>query len=321
VITSLHPEANVMDAVELGRTGIKLAPMGVGAMSWGYRSPQGYGGADSPADEEQALATLLAAGVTLVDTAEMYGFGRSERRVGELVRDHPDVLVATKYAPLPYRTAGRLRPALDRSRERLQRQRIDLYQVHFAPRFTPIPALMRQLAAAHADGAIRAVGVSNFTAAQLRTAHAALADAGVPLASNQVQYSLLHRAPEVDGVAQACRELGVTLIAYMPLASGALTGKYRADNRPGGIRRMMPFFRAAAFEGLEPVIGLLTEIGRKHDATPAQVALRWVIQQGAVPIPGAKNARQAGGNAAAMRIVLDDAEQDALAAATVAWRR
>jgi len=121
-------------------------------------------------------------------------------------------------------------------------------------------------------------------------AHAALARRGIPLASNQVQYSLLHRRPEVNGVLDTCRELGVTLIAYMPLASGALTGKHTATNRPPGFRRYMSYFRGRTLTVLSDLLRLLDEIGSRYDKTPSQVALRWLIQQESVlPIPGAKN--------------------------------
>jgi aryl-alcohol dehydrogenase-like predicted oxidoreductase len=163
--------------------------------------------------------------------------------------------------------------------------------------------------------------VSNFDARRLRAAHAELARDGIALASNQVQYSLLHRRPEVDGVLEACRELGVLCIAYMPLASGALTGKYDASHRPGGIRRVLPSFRRSNLNALTPVIDLLSAIGAGHDAGPPQVALRWLIQRGAVPIPGAKNAAQTRANVGALRIVLDPAEIDALDATTRRWRR
>jgi aryl-alcohol dehydrogenase-like predicted oxidoreductase len=264
-----------------------------------------------------ALDELLRAGVNLVDTAEMY---RNERRVGELVRGRPEVVLASKYAPWPYRRRGSVLRALDRSLQRLGREQLELYQVHMAPRTMSIPTLLRELAIAQRDGRVRAIGVSNFSAVQTRLAHATLAEQGIPLASNQIQYSLLHRQPETDGVLDACRELGVTIIAYMPLASGALTGTYHGGRRPSGVRRFMPYFRGANLQATRPVIGLLTEIGRAHDVAPATVALRWLIQQGAVPIPGAKNGRQASTNAAALRIELDDAELDALSAATRRWR-
>lgn len=307
-----------MERVELGRTGLKLAPLGVGAMSWGTRSPLAYGGTKDPNAEVEALDQLLEAGVNLVDTAEMY---RNERRVGELVRGRQQIVLATKYAPWPYRRRSSVLRALDRSLERLGRDHVELYQVHMAPRTMSIPTLMRELAIAHRDGRVRAIGVSNFDARQTRQAHAALADEGIPLASNQMQYSLLYRRPETNGVLDTCRELAVTLIAYMPLASGALTGSYHSGNRPGGIRRFMPAFRAGNLDAITPVIGLLTEIGQAHDAAASTVALRWLIQAGTMPIPGAKNARQARANGAALTIKLDDAEMSALSEATHSWRQ
>ena len=304
--------------VELGASGVRVAPLGVGAMSWANHSPLGYGGADSPAEEARALDASLAAGVTLVDTAEAYGRGRSERRVGELAREHAEVVVATKYAPYPFRRADALPGALERSLARLGR--IDLYQFHWVPRFVPVPALLRRLEAAYREGRIGAIGVSNFDAAQLRAAHAELARAGVPLASNQVQYSLVHRAPEVDGVLETCRELGVALIAYSPLGMGALTGKYGPGRRPGGIRRLVPHFRARRIGALVPLLDLLAEIAQHHGATRSQAALRWLIEQGAVPIPAAKNGQQAAANAGALALALEIGELEALSAATTPWR-
>lgn len=310
-----------MDEMELGRSGIKLAPLGVGAMTWATTSRMAYGGTDAR-QAAQALAESISGGVSLVDTAESYG---NEEQVGGLVNGHPEVVLATKYMPWPTRRRSSVGRALDASLARLGRDHVDLYQVHMAPKGMSIRTLMRELAVAHHDGRVRAIGVSNFNPAQLRRAHAELAIAGIPLASNQVQYSLLHRKPETSGMVDACRELGVTLIAYMPLASGALTGKYTADDRPGGVRRFLPvvsrYFSAGALEAVTPVVGLLTEIGKRHDATPPQVALRWLIQHGALPIPGAKNGTQARSNAGALHIALEPAEMDALDQATRNWRR
>ena len=155
----------------------------------------------------------------------------------------------------------------------------------------------------------------------MRTAHEALAERGVPLASNQVQYSLLHRRPETDGVLETCREFGITLIAYQPLTSGALTGKYLDGGRPRGLRPLMPNFRGKGRRAIAPVVRLLAEIGRGHSEDPTQVALRWLIQQGGVlPIPGAKNADQAAANARALTFTLAPAELEALDTATRAWR-
>ena len=184
-----------------------------------------------------------------------------------------------------------------------------------------IPELMDQLADAVEAGKVTAGGVSNYSADQMRQAHAALAERGIPLASNQVEYSLLHRQPETNGVLDACRELGVTLIAYTPLAGGLLTGKYSVENRPGGFfRRVLPRYRKA-LKAITPVVGLLSKIGDRYSKTPGQVALRWLIENPVVlPIPGAKNGNQAAVNAGALTFSLTLEEVDALSRATVARR-
>src|SRR5512136_1053522 len=180
---------------------------------------------------------------------------------------------------------------------------------------------MELMADAVEAGKVKAVGVSNYSAEQMHLAHTALAKHGIPLASNQVEYSLLHRQPEVNGVLDACRELGVTLIAYQPLASGALTGKYAAGARPTGLRRFMRSFRGKGREAVAPVVALLREIGARYSKSPAQVALRWLIENDCVlPIPGAKNGKQAADNAGALTFSLTFAEIEALNQATLAWR-
>ena len=181
---------------------------------------------------------------------------------------------------------------------------------------------MDLLADALEAGKIKAVGVSNYSAEQMREAHAALAKRGIPLASNQIEYSLLHRKPEVNGILDACRELGITLIAYSPLAGGALTGKYSATQRAGGLRRFLPNFSRKAMETVQPVITLLRQIGERYSKTPSQVALRWLIENPIVlPIPGAKNSKQAIENAGALLFSLTPEEVEALSQATLAWRK
>jgi aryl-alcohol dehydrogenase-like predicted oxidoreductase len=137
-----------------------------------------------------------------------------------------------------------------------------------------------------------------------------------------VEYSLLQRKPEVDGVLDACRELGITLIAYSPLAGGMVTGKYSAQNRPGGFfRRILPQYSHKALEAIQPVIELLKSIGEKYSRTPSQVALRWLIENPVVlPIPGAKNGNQALANTEALKFSLTAEEVEALDRATLAWR-
>ena len=180
---------------------------------------------------------------------------------------------------------------------------------------------MELMADAVEAGKVRAVGVSNYSAEQMRTAHTALADRGIPLASNQVEYSLLHRQPETNGVLDACRELGVTLIANQPLASGALTGKYIGGRQAHRAPAIYATLRRKDLAALEPVMSLLREIGDAHGQSPAQVALRWLIENEQVlPIPGAKNGKQAADNAGALAFSLTPAEVDALDRATTAWR-
>jgi aryl-alcohol dehydrogenase-like predicted oxidoreductase len=314
--------------IRLGRSDLEVPRLGVGAMTWG--SPSGrsrwgpaklaYGGPPGPEEEKLAFAASLSAGVDFFDTAAMYSGGASERRLGELAEGR-SIVVATKFPPRWRSKAEALPDALDQSLVRLRRSTIDLYQHHFPSRRVSIPALMGFMADAVEAGKVRAIGVSNYSAAQLRIAHAALAERGIPLASNQVEYSLLHRAPEVNGVLDACRELGVTLIAYQPLAQGVLTGKYRPGDRPKGIRRFGRYFRGDGLKNAQPVVALLQEIGERHSKTPAQVALRWLMEQErVVPIPGAKNGKQAASNAEALSFSLVDAETEALDRATTAWR-
>jgi aryl-alcohol dehydrogenase-like predicted oxidoreductase len=317
------------DRIRLGRTDLEVPRLGVGAMTWG--SPSGrsrwgpaklaYGGTPGPEEERRAFEASLSAGVDLFDTAAMYSGGASERRVGEFA-EGKGVVIATKFPPGWRSKAEVLPEALDQSLVRLRRSTIDLYQHHFPSRRISIPALMGFMADAVDAGKVRAVGVSNYSAQQLRTAHAALAERGIPLASNQVEYSLLHRTPEVNGVLNACEELGITLIAYQPLAQGVLTGKYRPGDRPTGIRRFGRYYRRDGLKNAQPVVALLHEIGQRYSRTPAQLALRWLIQkENILPIPGAKNGRQAASNAEALSFTLVAGEIEALDQATTAWRR
>ena len=313
----------------LGRSSLMVPRLGVGAMTWGearglarfHPAKMAYGGAHGYEEEERALEASLEAGVNLFDTAAMYSGGASERRLGELAQGR-DVLIATKF-PSGFRFRAEDFPSeLEASLARLGRHSIDLYQHHFPARRVSIPKLMGRMADAVEAGKVKAVGVSNYSEEQMRQAHAALAERGIPLASNQVEYSLLHRQPESNGVLDACRELEVTLIAYTPLAGGMLTGKYTAQNRPGGFfRRVLPRYRARALDAIQPVVEVLGKIGDRYSKTPSQVALRWLIENPAVlPIPGAKNGKQATDNAGALSFSLSAEEVDALDEATLGWR-
>ena len=283
--------------------------MGIGTWAWGDGLYWGYGRDYDETDIRAAFDASIAAGINLFDTAEVYGFGKSERLLGQFAQGaNPPVVMASKFMPLPWRLRrGSLRRALRGSLRRLGTESVGLYQMHWPFPPIPIASWMGAMADAVQEGLIQAVGVSNYSVKQLRRAHAALAKRGVPLASNQVEYSLLQRAPERTGLLDACRELDVTLIAYSPLAQGLLTGKYTADAPPSGVRG-----RRAGKKRLvkiEPLVARLREIGAAHDGkNPAQVSLNWTICKGTVPIPGAKNVRQAQENAGALGWRLTDEE-------------
>lgn len=314
----------------LGQSNLHVPRMGVGAMIWGdpkglarlHPAKTAYGGAHGIEEEKRAIEVSLEAGIDLFDTAAMYSLGAAERRLGELAQGL-DLLIATKFpSGFSFRVED-FPKELEMTLARLRRDAIDLYQHHYPNAKISIPKLMDQLADAVESGKVRAVGVSNYSAEQMREAHAALAKRGIPLASNQVEYSLLHRQPEVDGVLDACRELGITLIAYTPLAGGMLTGKYSAQNRPGGFfRRILPQYSRKALDAIQPVVKLLREIGTRYSKTPSQVAIRWLIENPIVlPIPGVKNGKQAMDNAGALSFSLTPEEVEMLSQATMDWRK
>lgn len=310
----------------LGKSSLSVPRMGVGAMVWG--NPKGfarlqpaqtaYGGSHGIEEERHAVDASIEAGVNLFDTAAMYSMGAAEKRLGELTRGK-DVLIATKYpSGFSFRVED-FPKELEVSLARLGRDSIDLYQHHYPNAKISIPKLMDQLANAVEAGKVKAVGVSNYSAEQMREAHAALAKRGIPLASNQVEYSLLHRKPEIDGILDACRELGITLIAYSPLAGGMLTGKYSPQNRPRGFfRRILPQYGRKTLEKIQPVIKILRDIGERYSKAASQVALRWLIENPVVlPIPGAKDGKQAENNAGALSFSLTPEEVNALNQATL----
>lgn len=312
-----------MTTMQIGQSDIHVAPLGVGVWAWGDRGFWGYGITYGKQDVNEAFVASINAGITLFDTAEIYGAGESERILGSLIRTtSTPAVVASKFAPTPWRlSASTIASAVDLSLYRLGLQQIDLYQIHWPFTLIPIPEMMNALADQAEAGKIRAIGVSNFSAAQMYQAAETLARRNLTLASNQVHYSLLQRSPEANGVLQACRDLKATLIAYSPLEQGLLTGKYSRTNPPTGPR----FLSALRYnwKELERLIGLLREVGAAHGGkSPAQVAMNWLIAQGDVlPIPGAKNARQAHENAGALGWSLTPAQVEAIDEAAHMWRR
>ena len=270
--------------------------MGLGAWQWGDRIVWGYQSGKSDSGIREAFDVSLNMGIRFIDTAEVYGSGRSERMLGQFLKEtEQPILVATKFFPWPWRfSKGFIPRALKGSLERMGIDAVDLYQIHWPSVVMSPETSMDGMAECVKQGLARTVGVSNFWEKNMLRAYSALAQKGVPLASNQLPFSLLNREAEKNGTLARCKELGIRFIAYSPLAQGLLTGKYSVENPPSGVRASS---YADTLKKLPPVIKVLQEVAQNHGKTVSQVALNWVICKGALPIPGAKNAKQAEDNA------------------------
>jgi aryl-alcohol dehydrogenase-like predicted oxidoreductase len=301
----------IPDRYTLSGSDVSIPPLGVGTWAWGDRSTWGMGGYDTDLTRDsikEAFEASVDAGVHLFDTAEVYGGGESERIVGRLLADDPgraaSVVVATKFMPSPWKleVRGALMKALRASLSRLGLPAVDLYQIHGPVSLRSHAVLADALARAHQEGLVKAVGVSNYSSKETRAMAGALEDQGMRLATNQIEFSLLRRVPETGGLLATCAELGVVPLAYSPIGQGRLTGKYTASNPPPGKRT----FSNHPMEVVDGVVAELRRIGDKYGGKlPSQVALNWVMAKGAVPIPGAKNAKQAEENAGALGWSMD----------------
>jgi aryl-alcohol dehydrogenase-like predicted oxidoreductase len=301
----------------LGKTGIEVTPIGLGMMEL-----SGGGGLMGamfpviPAEEKNAIIqAALDGGINWFDTAELYGKGISEQSLAAGLKAagkaNGEVVVATKWWPL-FRTARNIPLSIQDRLHYLDGYAIDCYMVHQPFGFSSPEDEMDAMADLVAAGKIRSVGVSNFNPDRMRRAHQQLQKHGLPLGVNQVHYSLLHRNIETDGTLQTAKELGVTIIAYTPLESGLLTGKYHKD--PGLVQRA-PFWRRGMLqrriEATRPLITALDEIASRYNVTPAQVALNWLIYfngDTVVTIPGATKVYQAQESAHAMSFRLTEDE-------------
>ena len=286
--------------------------MGMGAWAWGDRTIWQFGKGYQEQDIEEAFHAYLAAGITLVDTAEIYGSGQSEKFLGKFLKNASSrVIIATKFMPFPWRlSSSALLHSLDNSMKRIQVDHVDLYQIHWPFPPHPVEFWVKELAKVVESGKARAAGVSNYNTAQTMKAIQTLSQYNIPLASNQVEYHLLNREVEKNGLLDICKENGVRVIAWSPLAKGLLTGKYTRENPPKGLRSRQA---QKVLEKLPTLISLMREIGQGHGGKNAgQVALNWVICKGVLPIPGAKNKEQAVQNAGATGWKLTPEEMSAL---------
>ncbi len=292
-----------------------VSRIGLGTWQFGSRE-WGYGDAYADRAARDIVGKARELGVTLFDTAELYAFGRSERILGEALGEERDrVVVATKIFPVaPFPPVVRQRWA--GSSRRLGLSRIPLYQVHQPNPLVPDSVIMPGLRGLLDEDKIGAAGVSNYSSSRWQEADTAL---GRPVISNQVEFSLAAAGPLDDLVPFAEREDRV-VIAYSPLAQGLLGGRYTTANRPGGVRAVNPLFGTENLRRAEPLLDLVRDVARSHQAEPAQIALAWLLSlPRVVVIPGASSVEQMEFNAAAADIDLTAEEQAALTAAARAF--
>ena len=294
-----------------------LPKMGCGTWAWGNRLLWGY---DQSMDTQlQSVFNLCVAnGVTLFDTGDSYGTGRlngqSEKLLGKFSRNYSgenknNICLATKLAAYPWRlTRKSMVNAAQASAKRLGR--VDLAQMHWSTaNYFPWQEeqLLDGLGDLYEQGLVKGIGLSNYGTKRLKKIHAKFSRRSIPIATLQVQYSLLSTYPVTDlGIKETCDELGIKLIAYSPLCLGILTGKYtNPSTYPKGLRGLL--FKRLVPEA-KPLLDCIQAIAQYRNKTMSQVAINWCIAKGAIPIPGAKNVQQAQENITAQDWQLEDGE-------------
>jgi aryl-alcohol dehydrogenase-like predicted oxidoreductase len=301
----------------LGKTDLEVTPIGLGVMQ--FSGGDGLSGMMFPTLSQEKKNTIIKAaldgGINWFDTAEMYGRGNSERGLVDALKvarvEDEEVIIGTKWFPI-FRTARNIPVTIEDRLHFLEGYTIDLYMVHQPWGFSTPEDEMDAMADLVEAGKIRAVGVSNFNVDQMTRAHKALEKRGLPLSVNQVEYSLIRRNIETDGVLDAAKDLGVTIVAWGPLGSGILSGKFHRDTE---ILDRTPAFRRLRMrrqiEKTRPIVNALEKIAVKYEVTAAQVALNWLIHahgDAVVAIPGASDDNQAAESAAAMHFRLSEDE-------------
>lgn len=314
---------NMKNLRSLGQTGIMVTPIGLGC--WQFSKQNNMAGKFWPTLEDNLIEKIVSlsidGGINWFDTAEIYGGGESEKALSKALRaagkKPGEVIVATKWWPM-FRFESNIKKTIAERIRLLEPYPIDLYQVHQPWGFSGEKSEMKAMAELFNRKLIKAIGVSNFSAQKMENSWATLQISGIPLASNQVRYNLLDRRIESNRVLELAKKLGITIIAYSPLAQGLLTGKFH-DNpellKNIGFRRYRSQFKPEGLEKSRPVIILLNELALKYNVTPSQVALNWLIQfngDTVVAIPGATKEIHVKENCGAMSFSLSDEDMSRL---------
>ncbi|MHA2104497.1 MAG: aldo/keto reductase [Candidatus Hodarchaeales archaeon] len=301
----------------LGKSDIRISPIGLGTWQFAEaaRWDRFFWRKLSEDVMNGIVSTSLDNSINWFDTAEAYGGGRSERALRRSLRnvqkENQDVIIATKWLPV-FRTARSIEKTIGKRITNLAPYDIDLYQIHQPFSFSSVEAQMKAMAKLVHKGLIKSIGVSNFSEKRMRKAYDALENNGLPLVSNQVLYNLLERKIEKNGIMESAKELGVTIIAYSPLAQGLLSETYLHD--PSKAKKL-PFIRKRKInrklKKVTPLLEELASIANKYSVTISQVVLSWITTfhgEIVVTISGASTITQAKDNATAMKLVLSKTE-------------
>ncbi|SDS74156.1 Predicted oxidoreductase [Paenibacillaceae bacterium GAS479] len=315
---------------KLGNSDLMLSPLGLGC--WQFSNGKGITGmfwnSLPPESVLSIVQTSLNGGINWFDTAEFYGKGASEQMLAAALKKTNNRLaeeahIATKWWPI-LRTASSIGTTIDERLQMLDNRTIHLHQVHQPYSFSSVASEMNAMAKLVKQGKIKHVGVSNFSAQQMREADRVLKGHGLRLASNQVKYSLLDRKIEKNGILDTAKELGVAIIAYSPLEQGILSGKFHKDEALvralKGARKFSSAFRPSGLKKSQPLITELDKLAVKYNASPTQIALNWMINANGntvFAIPGATKVSHAEENVNAMRFALTKSEIDSIS--TISW--
>uniref|UniRef100_A0A7S4W2B6 NADP-dependent oxidoreductase domain-containing protein n=1 Tax=Ditylum brightwellii TaxID=49249 RepID=A0A7S4W2B6_9STRA len=313
----------------------------VGTMSL---SPLGFGTLNLPLDKTQddanaldVMKTARAKGVNFIDTAEAYGFGKSESLTSWAAEEagftigaagvEDGCYIATKFAPVPWRPgAESVVQACQASAQRLGVDSIDLYQIHWPDIIQPLKSIGIEkrkdeqywdgLAQCYHQGLAKNVGVSNYGPTMIKRAHKALADRGVPLVSNQINFSLVRYQSSLETI-KVCEELGIQVLAYFPLGNGLLAGKYDLNDKS-----TLPTFPKSItmkkyLKGSQTLLQEVQTIATANNVSCAQVSLNWIMKKGVIPIPGCRNGAHALDNFASLDFVLSEEEVERLDVASM----